>query len=104
MEEKREVHFDDCEVGMFFRIDKDCPWMYDNQWMDDNFDIWRNADKLQVKITDIDDSDDAVEVELWAGGRKTHITDWLYQYTDDPEDRIGDNLEFLRPNRKNNYW
>lgn len=31
MEEKREVYFDDCEVGMFFKIDKDCPWMYDNE-------------------------------------------------------------------------
>lgn len=103
MEEKREVHFDDCEVGMFFRIDKDCPWMHDNEWMD-VFDTLTNADELKVKIIDKDADDSSVEIEFWADGQKTDITDWLYQYEDDPEDRIGNNLEFLRKNRKNNYW
>nr|DAX99910.1 MAG TPA: hypothetical protein [Caudoviricetes sp.] len=103
MKEKREVHFDDCEVGMFFRIDKDCPWMHDNEWMD-GFDTLTNADELKVKIIDKDADDSSVEIEFWADGQKTDITDWLYQYEDDPEDRIGNNLEFLRKNRKNNYW
>lgn len=103
MEEKRKVHFDDCEVGMFFKIDQNCPWMYDNEWMSD-FDLLENADELKVKIIDKDADDSSVEIELWADGQKTHITDWLYQFEDDPEDRIGNNLEFLRKNRKNNYW
>lgn len=103
MEEKREVHFDDCEVGMFFRIDPNCPWMYDNQWMD-GFDMLRNADELKVKIIYKDFDDTSVKIEFWADGQKTYITDWLYQYEDDPYDRIGNNLEFLRKNRKNNYW
>lgn len=102
MEEKREVCFDDCEVGMFFRIDKDCPWMYDNEWMSD-FDILKNADELKVKIIDKDADDSSVDIELWADGQKTDITDWLY-HEEYPENRIGDNLEFLRKNRKNNYW
>lgn len=105
MEEKRQVCFDDCEVGMFFRIDKDCPWMYDNGWMDD-FDTLTNADELKVKIIDKDADDSSVEIEFWADGQKTDITDWLYQFEDYPEDRIGNNLEFIpkRKNRKNNYW
>lgn len=103
MEEKREVCFDDCEVGMFFRIDKDCPWMYDNEWMG-GFDTLTNADELKVKIIDKDADDSSVEIEFWADGQKTDITDWLYQFEDDPEDRIGNNLEFLRKNRKNNYY
>lgn len=105
MEEKREVHFDDCEVGMFFRIDKDCPWMVENEW-DDNFDVLKEADDLKVKIIDKDADDGSVEIELWTDGQKTHITDWLYQFEDNPGDRIGNNLEFLpkRKNRKNNYW
>lgn len=103
MEEKREVCFDDCEVGMFFRIDKDCPWMYDNEWMSD-FDLLENADELKVKIISKDPDDTSVEIEFWADDQKTDITDWLYQYGDYPDERIGDNLEFLRKNRKNNYW
>lgn len=105
MEEKREVCFDDCKVGMFFRIGKDCPWMYDNEWID-GFDTLTNADELKVKIIDKDADDSSVKIELWADGQKTHITDWLYQFEDDPEDRIGNNLEFIlkRKNRKNNYW
>lgn len=105
MEEKREVHFDDCEVGMFFKIDKDCPWMVETEWMSD-FDILKNVDELKVKIIDKDADDSSVEIELWADGQKTDITDWLYQYEyeGDPEDTIGNNLEFLRKNRKNNYW
>ena len=102
MEEKREVCFDDCEVGMFFRIDKDCPWMHDNEWMD-GFDTLRNADELKVKIIDKDADDTSVRIEFWADGQKTDITDWLYQFEDYPEDGIGDNLEFLRK-RKNNYY
>lgn len=102
MEEKREVCFDDCEVGMFFRIDKDCPWMHDNEWMD-GFDTLRNADELKVKIIDKDADDTSVRIEFWADGQKTDITDWLYQFEDYPEDRIGNNLEFI-PKRKNNYW
>lgn len=103
MEEKREVRFDDCEVGMFFRIDKDCAWMYGNEWMDD-FDTLRNADELKVKIINKDADDSSVKIEFWADGQKTHVTDWLYEDGDDPDERIGDNLEFLRKNRKNNYW
>ena len=105
MEEKRKVYFDDCEVGMFFRIDKDCPWMCENGWMD-GFDTLRNADDLKVKIIDKDFDDDSVEIEAWADGQKTHITDWLYQIQDYPDEAIGSNLEFIpkRKNRKNNYW
>lgn len=109
MEEKRRVCFDDCEVGMFFRIDKDCPWMHDNEWMD-GFDTLRNADELKVKIIDKDADDTSVRIEFWADGQKTDITDWLYQYEYqyeyecDLEDRIGSNLEFLRKRGNNYYW
>lgn len=105
MEEKRKVYFDDCEVGMFFRIDKDCPWMCEIGRMD-GFDILRNADDLKVKIIDKDFDDDSVKIEAWADGQNTHITDWLYQIQDYPDETIGSNLEFIpkRKNRKNNYW
>lgn len=106
MEEKRRVHFDDCEVGMFFGIDQNCPWMDENEWMDD-FETLKYADDLKVKIINKDFDDDSVEIEAWADGQKTHITDWLYQLNEYPDERIGDNLEFLpkeRKNRKNNYW
>ena len=100
MEEKRRVRFDDCEVGMFFGIDRNCPWM-------DGFETLRNANDLKVKIISKDTDDDSVRIEAWADGQKTDITDWLYQYEDYPDESIGDNLEFLpkgRKNRKNNYW
>lgn len=105
MEEKREVHFDDCEVGMFFRIDQNCLWMAENEW-DDNFDVLKDADDLKVKIITKDTDDNSVEIEAWADDQKTDITDWLYEYGDYPDERIGDNLEFIpkRKNRKNNYW
>lgn len=103
MEEKREVHFDDCEVGMFFKIDKDCPWMCENEWNDD-FDALKETDDLKVKIITKDTDDNSVEIEAWVDSQKTDITDWLYEYGDYPDERIGDNLEFLRKNRKNNYW
>ena len=76
--------------------------MYDNEWMD-GFDTLRNADELKVKIIDKDADDTSVRIEFWADGQKTDITDWLYQFEDYPEDRIGNNLEFLRK-RKNNYY
>lgn len=106
MKKERRVHFDDCEVGMFFRMDKDCPWMRENEWSDD-LDTLRNADELRVKITYKDADDTSVKIELWADNQKTHITDWLYQFEDYPDERIGDNLEFLpkeKKSRKNNYW
>lgn len=105
MEEKREVCFDDCEVGMFFRIDQNCSWMAENEW-DDNFDVLKDADDLKVKIITKDTDDNSVEIEAWADDQKTDITDWLYEYGDYPDERIGDNLEFIskRKNRKNNYW
>lgn len=101
-QKKRQVYFDDCEVGMFFRIDKDCPWMYDNEWRD-GFDTLTNADELKVKIIDKDADYSSVEIEFWADGQKTDITDWLYK-EDDPEGRIGNNLEFLRKRKNNYYW
>ena len=106
MEEKKLVHFSDCEVGMFFRINRDCPWMGENEWMDD-YGTLRDADDLKVKIINKDSDDDSVKIEIWADGQNTHITDWLYQFEDYPDERIGDNLEFLpkgRKKRKNNYW